>query len=78
VCSANDLKVDLEYLTGDKAEWEQKYDEVMTAKGYTKDRCSAYSCSYSKAGEQVSVQINQLAAGKRAMTIVHLTRTQLR
>ena len=75
VCSANDLKVDLEHLDGDRAGWEHAYEAMMTAQGFTKDRCSSTSCNYSKAGEKVSVQINQVANGKKAKTIVHLSRT---
>jgi hypothetical protein len=75
VCSSNDLKTDVEHLDGDRAGWEGRYDQAMTALGYTKERCSSTSCSYTKAGERVSVQVNQVAAGKKAKTIVHLNRT---
>ena len=75
VCSSNDLKTDVEHLDGDRAGWESRYDQAMTALGYTKERCSSTSCSYTKAGEKVSVQVNQVAAGKKAKTIVHLNRT---
>src|SRR5262245_56360671 len=46
VCSSNDLKTDIEALDGDRAAWETRYEQVMTAGGYTKDRCSSTSCSY--------------------------------
>jgi len=75
VCSSNDLKTDVEHLDGDRAGWEGRYDQAMTALGYAKERCSSTSCSYTKAGERVSVQVNQVAAGKKAKTIVHLNRT---
>ena len=79
VCSANDLKVELEYLTGDKAGWERKYEEIMTAKGYVKESCSSVSCKYAQGGnakgEKISVYVNQVASGKKAKTHINLTRT---
>ena len=78
VCSANDLKVDLEYLVGDKPTWEQEYEKTLLGKGYTKDRCSSTSCTYVKATERITVQVNQVAAGKKAKTIVHLNRSTAR
>jgi hypothetical protein len=78
VCSANDLKVELEYLTGDKPGWEKKYEEIMTAKGYVKESCSSVSCKYSRGGakgEKINVYVNQVATGKRAKTHINLTRT---
>ena len=75
VCAANDMKVDLEYLVGDKPEWEHAYEQALVAKGYAKERCSSTSCTYTKANERISVQVNQVAAGKKAKTIVHLNRT---
>jgi hypothetical protein len=76
VCSVNDLKADIEHLDGDRAAWEHSYDTAMVAQGFTKERCSSTSCSYLRpTGEKMSVQINQVANGKKAKTIVHLTRT---
>jgi hypothetical protein len=76
VCAANDLKVDLEYLVGDKATWEAKYEETLVGKGYAKERCSSLACTFTKGSEHISVQVNQVAAGTKAKTIVHLTRTK--
>jgi hypothetical protein len=74
VCSSNDLKTDVEHLRGDRPEWEKKYEAALVAQGYAKDRCSSLSCDYLKDGEKITVHANQVATGKRAKTIVHLTR----
>jgi hypothetical protein len=74
VCSSSDLKTDVEHLRGDEAEWEKKYKDAVIAQGYAKDRCSSLSCDYAKNGEKITVHANQVASGKRAKTIVHLTR----
>jgi hypothetical protein len=74
VCSSNDLKTDVEHLSGDEAAWEAKYDAAVVAFGYVKERCSSLSCTYNKDGEKLTVHANQVAGGKRNKTIVHLTR----
>ena len=74
VCMSNDLKTDIEHLSGDEASWEQKYEAAVVAQGYTKEWCSNLSCTYVKATEKLTVHANQVATGKRNKTIVHLTR----
>jgi hypothetical protein len=78
VCSSSELKTDLEHLRGDEAEWEKKYEDALLAQGYAKDRCSNLACDYLKNGEKINVHANQVASGKRAKTIVHLTRKPAR
>jgi hypothetical protein len=75
VCSSTDRKTDIEHLSGTEAEWEKRYEDALLAQGYTKDRCSSLACDYLKAGEKVNVHANQVATGRKAKTIVHLTRT---
>jgi len=74
VCMSNDLKTDVEHLSGDEASWEAKYEAAVVAQGYTKERCSNLSCTYLKAGEKLTVHANQVATGKRNKTIMHLSR----
>jgi hypothetical protein len=74
VCSSNDLKTDIEHLSGDEAAWEASYEAAVVAQGYAKERCSTLSCTYLKTGEKLTIHANQVASGKRRKTIVHLTR----
>ena len=74
VCSSNDLKTDVEHLSGDEAAWEQKYEAAVVAQGYTKERCSNLACTFTKGDEKLTVHANQVAGGKRNKTIIHLTR----
>ena len=74
VCMSNDLKTDVEHLSGDEASWEQKYEAAVVAQGYAKDRCTSLSCTYIKAGDKLNIHANQVATGKRNKTIVHLSR----
>jgi hypothetical protein len=74
VCMSNDVKTDIEHLSGDEAAWEAKYEAAVVAQGYTKERCSNLSCTFNKAGEKLTVHANQVATGKRNKTIVHLSR----
>jgi hypothetical protein len=74
VCSSNDLKTDIEHLSGDEAAWEKKYEDAILALGYTKERCSNLACTFVKAGEKLTIHANQVASGKRNKTIMHLTR----
>lgn len=75
VCSSSELKTDVEHLRGDEADWENKYEAALIAQGYTKDRCTSLACDYVKGGDRITVHANQVASGKRAKTIVHLTLT---
>lgn len=75
VCSSSDLKTDIEHLRGDQAEWEKRYADALIAQGYTKERCTSLTCDYVKSGEKINVHANQVASGKKAKTIIHLTRT---
>jgi len=75
VCSSTDRKTDVEHLSGDEAEWEKRYEGALVAQGYAKDRCTTLACDYLKAGEKITVHANQVASGRKAKTIVHLTRT---
>jgi hypothetical protein len=74
VCSSTDLKTDVEHLSGDEAGWESKYEAALVAQGYAKERCNNLSCDYVKSGEKINVHANQVATGKKAKTIIHLTR----
>ena len=74
VCSSNDLKTDVEHLTGDEAAWEKRYEDAVVAQGFTKERCTGLSCTFVKAGEKLTIHANQVASGKRNKTIVHLSR----
>ena len=75
MCSSNEHKTDVEHLRGEEADWENKYEAALIAQGYTKDRCTSLACDYVKSGDRITVHANQVASGKRAKTIVHLTRT---
>ena len=75
VCRSNDLNTQFEYLEGDGAGWSTRFDTVLVGLGYAKERCSGSSCTYTKAGEKLNVRVNQVATGKKAKTIVELTRT---
>ena len=75
VCSSTDRKTDIEHLSGTETEWEKRYEDALLAQGYTKDRCSSLACDYLKPGEKINVHANQVATGRKAKTIVHLTRT---
>ena len=75
VCRSNDLNTQFEYLEGDGAGWSTQFDTALVGLGFAKERCSGSSCTYLKAGEKVNVRVNQVATGKKAKTIVELTRT---
>lgn len=67
VCESSEARAELQYLEGDRAGWEAKYDETMVAAGLVKDRCSDASCTYEKDGLEATVQVIQ---AKKWVTVI--------
>lgn len=60
VCASDAKRAELQYLSGDRAGWEGKFEAALVAAGYTKSNCSSQSCTFDRAdgaGERLAVQV---------------------
>ena len=66
VCSSDASRAELQFLSGDRAGWERKFEEALLAAGFAKDKCSSQSCTFKRDGERAVVQVVQT---KRWVTV---------
>jgi hypothetical protein len=59
VCSSDPARLQVQYLSGDRASWETSYAAALTAGGFTKDRCTGESCTFKRGDEKATVHVMQ-------------------
>lgn len=57
VCASDAKRAEMQYLTKHRPEWEKAYEDALVKAGYAKDKCTDQSCSFTKAGDKLNVQV---------------------
>jgi hypothetical protein len=67
VCSSDQARAEMQYLSGDRASWEKSYETALVAAGFAKDRCTNQSCTFKRGDEKATVQVIE---AKKWVTVV--------